>query len=56
MLGVIELHKPFTVCKEGDVLNAEQAKILKLLGIKMSVFKVSLTGTWSKSSGFVALG
>ncbi|KAH7727904.1 ribosomal protein L10 domain containing protein [Aphelenchoides avenae] len=53
--GVIELHKPFTVCNEGDVLNAEQAKILKLLDIKMSLFKVALTGHWSKDSDFTAL-
>ena len=34
--GVIHLIKDYEVCKEGDKLSSEQARILKLLGHQVS--------------------
>ncbi|MFH4983879.1 hypothetical protein AB6A40_010588 [Gnathostoma spinigerum] len=50
--GVVTLLSDYRICKEGDKLNAEQAKLLKLLGYKISVFKINLIGQWTKSDGF----
>lgn len=47
--GVVTLVKDYEVCKEGDVLKPEQASILKLLGIKMAEFKVSLEFLWNSN-------
>ncbi|KAL1496638.1 hypothetical protein AB1Y20_014241 [Prymnesium parvum] len=45
--GVVHLLTSHTVCREGDELDGDQAKLLQLLGIKMSVFKLSLRCRWS---------
>jgi mRNA turnover protein 4 len=45
--GVIYLRTPHTVCKEGDTLTPDQAKILKLLDMKMSEFYFQIIGMWS---------
>lgn len=45
--GVVTLLAPHTVCVEGKALDGDQAKLLQLLGIKMSVFKLSLLCRWS---------
>ncbi|XP_040079107.2 mRNA turnover protein 4 homolog [Ixodes scapularis] len=45
--GVVTLIKDHEVCKEGEVLKPEQASILKLLGIKMAEFKVSMEFLWN---------
>jgi mRNA turnover protein 4 len=50
--GVIELDRHFTVCKEGATLTPEQAKILKLLEIKMSQFSMALKCIWKRTSDF----
>ncbi|CAD5229431.1 unnamed protein product [Bursaphelenchus okinawaensis] len=50
--GFVELYDDFQVCSEGDTLTADQCKILKLLGEKMSTFKVNLVAKWSKKDGF----
>ncbi|VDM38936.1 unnamed protein product [Toxocara canis] len=47
--GVVTLLSNFTVCNEGDHLSAEQARILKLLGYKMSIFQPF---GWSHSTVF----
>jgi len=47
--GVIELDRNFTVCKEGATLTPEQAKILKLLEIKMSQFSMMLKCVWKRT-------
>jgi mRNA turnover protein 4 len=49
--GVIHLERPYTVCREGDVLTPEQAKILKLLEIKLSKFTITLPGVWRRGDG-----
>jgi len=53
--GVVTLTKDFLVCKEGDVLKPEQARILKLLGHKMAEFKIQLTAVWSNDGTFEIL-
>lgn len=50
--GEIQLIDDFTVCKAGDKLNPEQAKILKLLDHKLSEFKIKLVAHWSEKDGF----
>uniref|UniRef100_A0A4W4FTS0 Ribosome assembly factor mrt4 n=1 Tax=Electrophorus electricus TaxID=8005 RepID=A0A4W4FTS0_ELEEL len=49
--GVVTLLQDYEVCKEGDVLTPEQARILKLFGIEMSEFKVSIKCMWNAESG-----
>eukprot|EP00029_Vermamoeba_vermiformis_P012906 TRINITY_DN7854_c0_g1_i1.p1 TRINITY_DN7854_c0_g1~~TRINITY_DN7854_c0_g1_i1.p1 ORF type:complete len:237 (-),score=47.24 TRINITY_DN7854_c0_g1_i1:35-745(-) len=46
--GVINLRSDYVVCKEGDTLTPDQAKVLKLLEIKMAEFSVSLKCVWHK--------
>ncbi|KAK9505919.1 hypothetical protein O3M35_009879 [Rhynocoris fuscipes] len=53
--GIVTLTKDFTVCKEGDILTSEQARLLKLLGNKMCEFKVTLICMWSKGGKFEQL-
>ncbi|TRY91806.1 hypothetical protein DNTS_012063 [Danionella cerebrum] len=49
--GVVTLLKDFEVCKEGDTLTPEQARILKLFGIEMAEFKLSIKCMWNSESG-----
>ncbi|KAI5750418.1 mRNA turnover protein 4 homolog [Diaphorina citri] len=49
--GVVTLFKDHTVCKKGDVLTPEQARILKLLKKKMAKFKVLLYLWYNKKEG-----
>ncbi|KAA8593291.1 hypothetical protein FQN60_009407 [Etheostoma spectabile] len=48
---VVTLLKDHTVCKEGDVLTPEQARILKLFGIEMAEFKVQIKCMWNSETG-----
>jgi len=48
----IELLSDVYVCREGQVLNVEQAKILKLLGHKMAAFNLTLLCQRSKTGKF----
>jgi len=50
--GVVTLIKDYTVCQEGQMLNPEQAKILKLLAMPMSEFRLVLDSVWSKPDLF----
>ncbi|KAK4239871.1 ribosome assembly factor mrt4 [Achaetomium macrosporum] len=43
----------YTICKEGDVLDSRQTRLLKLFSICMSEFRVSLLAYWSAASGEV---
>lgn len=54
--GVITLLKEYEVCKEGNILTPEQAKILKLFEHKLAPFKLVLKAVWSKDEGFEKLG
>jgi mRNA turnover protein 4 len=51
--GVITMGGPQVVCRKGDTLTGEQAQILKLLGVKMSVFRVALRYIWDKETSEV---
>uniref|UniRef100_A0ABM5EKD1 Ribosome assembly factor mrt4 n=1 Tax=Pogona vitticeps TaxID=103695 RepID=A0ABM5EKD1_9SAUR len=49
--GVVTLLSDYEVCKEGDVLNPEQARILKLFGYMMAEFKVTIRSMWTAETG-----
>lgn len=51
--GTITLQDDFVVCKEGDVLNSEQARILKLFGNEMALFNLTMECMWSNDGTFV---
>lgn len=40
--GKITLENPYTVCKEGDVLDSRQTRLLKLFGVATAEFTVKL--------------
>ncbi|KAG5961341.1 mRNA turnover and ribosome assembly protein [Claviceps arundinis] len=43
----------YRVCKEGDVLDSRQTRLLKLFGVCVSQFKVKLLAYWSAASSDV---
>ncbi|NXY51200.1 MRT4 protein, partial [Ceuthmochares aereus] len=49
--GVVMLLSDYEVCKEGDVLTPEQARILKLFGYEMAEFKVTIKFVWNSETG-----
>ncbi|XP_035297547.1 mRNA turnover protein 4 homolog [Cricetulus griseus] len=49
--GVVTLLSDYEVCKEGDVLTPEQARVLKLFGYEMAEFKVTIKYMWDAKSG-----
>lgn len=51
--GVIHLIKDHEVCKEGDVLTPETARILKLLGYEMAEFHITIACVWSQDGSFM---
>ncbi|ELW63162.1 mRNA turnover protein 4 like protein [Tupaia chinensis] len=48
---VVTLLSDYEVCKAGDVLTSEQARILKLLGYEMAEFRVTMKYMWDAQSG-----
>lgn len=44
--GVVELTTDFEVCREGQVLDTNQAAILRTFGIKMATFRLKLIAAW----------
>ncbi|KZV95495.1 hypothetical protein EXIGLDRAFT_610534, partial [Exidia glandulosa HHB12029] len=48
--GVPTLDQPHVVCRKGDVLTAEQAQILKLIGERLATFRARLLARWSAES------
>lgn len=50
--GVVTLLKDYEICKAGNVLTPEQAKILKLLDNKLAKFKLNIRCYWVKKEGF----
>jgi mRNA turnover protein 4 len=40
--GKISLQNAYTVCKEGDVLDSRQTRLLKLFGVATAEFSVQL--------------
>lgn len=53
--GVIFLYQEHEICKKGEPITAEQAKILKLFEYKLSEFKVNLISQWNKEGGYLSL-
>uniref|UniRef100_A0A1B6CLC1 Ribosome assembly factor mrt4 n=1 Tax=Clastoptera arizonana TaxID=38151 RepID=A0A1B6CLC1_9HEMI len=53
--GVVTLLKEHIVCKVGEMLSPEQARILKLLGKQMAEFKLTLICVWTKDGSFEKL-
>jgi len=49
--GVVTMMKDHVLCKQGDVLTPEQANLLKLLGIEMAKFSVTIQSAWNKKDG-----
>ncbi|XP_067826242.1 mRNA turnover protein 4 homolog [Heptranchias perlo] len=49
--GVVTLLSDHDVCKEGDALTPEQARLLKLFGIEMAEFKVTMNCMWCSKTG-----
>jgi len=45
--GVVVVEVPHTVCREGEVLDTNQAKLLQLLGEKQARFTVRMLSMWS---------
>ncbi|XP_045144718.1 mRNA turnover protein 4 homolog [Echinops telfairi] len=55
--GVVTLLSDYEVCKEGDVLTPEQARVLTLFGYEMAEFKVTIRYMWDAQSGrFAQMG
>ncbi|GFR06240.1 mRNA turnover protein 4 homolog [Trichonephila clavata] len=53
--GVIYLLKDYAVCKAGEALSLESARILRLLGKQMVEFKIRLLSVWSQNGNFADL-
>lgn len=53
--GVVTLIKDYIVCKKGQMLNPEQARILKLLDKPLATFKLIPLGIFSKKHGYKQL-
>ncbi|XP_026576977.1 mRNA turnover protein 4 homolog [Pseudonaja textilis] len=49
--GVVTLLSDYEVCKEGDILTPEQARILKLFGYAMAEFNVVIRSMWDAETG-----
>ena len=43
----------YTVCEEGKVLDSRQTRLLKLLSVCMSEFRVKLLAYWTAETGAV---
>lgn len=43
----------YTICREGDVLDSRQTRLLKLFSICLSEFRVALLAYWSAATGQV---
>ncbi len=48
--GIVQLVSDFTVCKEGDTLQSNQAALLRIFGVKMAVFNMKLVGVWEEDT------
>lgn len=48
--GVITLSNEYTVCKEGDMLDSNQTRLLKLFGIAVANFEIKLLGHYDSET------
>jgi len=53
--GVVTLLGTYTVCKKGDTLTSEQARILKLLGKQQANFRLNMVAVWNNDGKFEML-
>ena len=49
--GVPTLTSPHKLCTKGKPLTSEQAQLLKLIGIRMVIFRVRLKARWDSATG-----
>lgn len=49
--GVVTLIKDHRVCRKGDAITAEQARILKLIAHPMAEFRVRVVCCWTRETG-----
>lgn len=52
--GIVVLYKDYTVCKKGQILTPEQAKILKLIAKPIATFQLTIKCHFDKKSGFTS--
>ncbi len=45
--------EPYQVCKEGEVLDSRQTRLLKLFSVCLSEFRVEMLAYWTSASGEV---
>ena len=50
-----EWRAGYAVCREGDLLDARQTRLLKLFGVCMSEFRVVVRAYWSAATGEVTV-
>ncbi|VDL72092.1 unnamed protein product [Nippostrongylus brasiliensis] len=50
--GAIVMYQDYEICKEGEPITAEQAKILKLFDYKLAEFKLHIVSQWDKEDGY----
>jgi mRNA turnover protein 4 len=48
--GKVVLDAPYTVCKEGQVMNSHQTALLKMFGVAMAEFKIDIKAHYSKAT------
>jgi mRNA turnover protein 4 len=48
--GKVVLDAPYTVCKEGQVMNSHQTALLKMFGVAMAEFKIDIKSYYSKAT------
>ncbi|XP_048508120.1 mRNA turnover protein 4 homolog isoform X2 [Athalia rosae] len=53
--GVVTLLKDHDVCKQGQTLTPEQARILKLIGRALATFKLTPLGIFVKNEGYTQI-
>ncbi|KAL2109880.1 hypothetical protein VUR80DRAFT_1886 [Thermomyces stellatus] len=45
----------YVVCREGDVLDSRQTRLLKMFGVCLSEFKVKISAYWTAATGEVTV-
>ncbi|KAI9894433.1 MAG: mRNA turnover 4 [Vezdaea aestivalis] len=51
--GRVVLEGEYVICKEGDVLDSRQTRLLKMFGVAWAEFRVGVLAYWSKETGKV---
>lgn len=48
-----EEEEGYVVCRQGEILDSRQTTLLKMFGVRMAEFRVSLRAVWEKAGGSV---